>query len=126
MLSRYSYWTLAGLAAAVMIALVTAGTVAAKGGGTTTPSTCGASPNPVTNGSGYALIGSGFAAGMGVTVYVADTVQTFTYKGTVNSKGTFSISATAGFATTGTKKLYVQRTRYPNMVTYCLTSFRVH
>ena len=125
MRSRCSYWKLAGIAAAVMIAVVTAGTVAAKGGGTTTPSTCGASPNPVTNGSGYTLIGSGFAAGMGVTVYVADSVQTFTYTGTVNSKGTYSILATANFSTTGTKTIYVNRTGDTKMVTYCSNQFLV-
>src|SRR5215470_7673963 len=106
---RCSYRKLAGVAAAVVIAVLTANPAIA-GKTSTTPITCGVSPDPVTNGYGYTLVGSGFAAGMGVTVYVADSVQTFTYTGTVNSKGTFSISATAGFSVTGTKTMYVNRT----------------
>ena len=126
MRSRFSYRKLGGMAAVVLvIGALTAGTVAGKGGGTTTPISCGVTLNPVTNGYGYALIGSGFAAGMGVTVYVADSVQTFTYTGTVNSKGTFSISATAGFSSTGTKKMYVNRTGDRKMVTYCSNQFLV-
>ena len=123
MRSRCSYWKLAGIAA-VLIAAVTAGTVAAKG---TKPSpiTCGVTPNPVTNGSNYYLGGSGFPAGMGVTVYVADTGQTFTHKGTVNSSGTFSISASDVFSATGTKTMYVNRTGDRKMVTYCSSSFLV-
>ena len=125
MLSRYSYWTLAGLAA-VMIALVTAGTVAAKGGGTTTPSTCGASPNPVTNGSGYALVGANFPAGMGVTVYiVADPGTTLTYKGTVASDGTYSIPKMAGFSSPGPKYIYVDRTGDRKFLTWCTGQFDV-
>ena len=122
---RCSYRKLAGIvAAAVVIASLTA-TPAAARGGTTTPISCGVSVNPVTNGYGYYLVGAGFAAGMGVTVYVADSVQTFTYTGTVNSKGTFSISALAGFSITGTKTMYVNRTGDRKMVTYCSGSFPV-
>src|SRR5262245_58589367 len=124
MRSRSSYRKLGALAVALAIVALPA-TTAARGGTTTPSYACGVSLSPVANGYGYSLVGSGYAAGMGVTVYVADSVQTFTYKGTVNSKGTFSISATAGFATTGTKKLYVNRTGDRKMVTYCSTSFSV-
>jgi len=121
-----SYRKLAGVvAAAAVIAALSPGTAAA-GGKTTTPSyACGVNLSPVTNGYGYALVGSGFPAGMGVTVYVADSVQTFTYMGTVNSKGTFSISAAANFSYTGTKAMYVNRTGDRKMVTYCSNQFAV-
>src|SRR5262249_7624916 len=120
-----SYRKFAGVIAAVfVIGALTASTAAAKGG--TTPSyACGVSVNPVTNGYNYYLQGSGYPAGMGVTVYVADSVQTFTYKGTVNSKGTYSILATANFSTTGTKTIYVNRTGDKKMVTYCWSRFLV-
>ena len=121
---RGSHRKIAGVIAAVAIAALTASTAAAKGG-TTAVYTCGVSVNPVTNGYGYSLVGSGYPAGMGVTVYVADSVQTFTYTGTVNSKGIFSISATANFASLGTKTMYVNRTGDRKMVTYCTSQFFV-
>jgi len=124
MRSRCSYRKLAVIAAAILIVALTAGTAAAKGG-TTTSYACGANPTLVTNGYNYYLVGSGYPAGMGVTVYVADSVQTFTYKGTVNSKGTFSMLATAGFSSTGTKNVYVNRTGDAKMVTWCSSSFGV-
>src|SRR5262244_2777594 len=94
---RHSYRKLLGVVAAVLITLLTASPAAA---GKTPPAsyTCAVSVNPVTNGSNYYLMGSGYPAGMGVTVYIADSVQTFTYKGTINSKGTYSILALAGFS----------------------------
>ena len=81
--------------------------------------------SPVTDGYGYTLVGSGYPAGMGVTIYVADSVQTFTYTGTVNSQGTFSMLATANFSSTGTKTMYVNRTGDRKMVTYCSNQFLV-
>jgi hypothetical protein len=120
-----SYRKLAGIAAAVVIAALTPSTAAAGGKTSSTSYTCGVSVNPVTNGYGYSLRGAGFPAGMGVTVYLADSVQTFTYTGTVNSQGTFSISALANFSYTGTKTMYVNRTGDRKMVTYCSSSFLV-
>ena len=124
MRTRSSYRKLGALAVALAIVAMPA-TTAARGGTTTPSYTCGVSVSPVTNGYGYSLIGSGYAAGMGVTVYVADSVQTFTYTGTVNSKGTFSISALAGFASCGAKTIYVNRTGDRKMVTYCTSPFLV-
>jgi len=120
-----SYRKLAGVVAvAALIAALTASTAAAAG--KTTPTyACGVNLAPVMNRYGYALVGSGFPAGMGVTIYVADSVQTFTYTGTVNSKGTFSISAAANFSYTGTKSMYVNRTGDRKMVTYCSSQFAV-
>jgi hypothetical protein len=125
MRSRRSYTKLAGIAAAALIAALTASPAAARGKTSSPSYACGVSVNPVTDGYGYALLGAGFPAGMGVTVYVADSVQTLTYKGTVNSMGTFSISATAIFSYTGTKTMYVNRTGDRKMVTYCSSSFLV-
>jgi len=124
MRSRWSYRKLLGVVAAAAIATLTASPAVA--GKTSTASySCGVSLNPVTNGSNYYLQGSGYPAGMGVTVYIADSVQTFTYKGTVNSKGTYSILALAGFSATGTKTIYVNRTGDTKMVTYCTSLFLV-
>ena len=75
MRSRFSYRKLGGVVAAVVVAAGLTAMTAAAGGKTTVPRTCGVSPSPVTNGYGYALVGSGFSAGMGVTVYVADSVH---------------------------------------------------
>jgi hypothetical protein len=125
MRSRFSYRQLGVVAAAIVVAVgLTAGTAAA-GKKTTASYTCGVSPATVTDGYGYYLVGSGYPAGMGVTVYVADSVQTFAYKGTVNSQGAFSISATASFSTTGTKAMYVNRSGDRKMATYCSSSFLV-
>ena len=125
MRSRFSYRKLGGVVAALVVATGLTASIAAARGKTTTSYTCGVSPDPVTDGYGYSLVGAGFPAGMGVTVYVADGGQTFTYKGTVNSQGTFSISATAGFSTTGTKTMYVNRTGDRKMATYCSSFFLV-
>ena len=120
-----SYRKLAGVvAAAAMIVTLTESTAIA-GGKTAPVYTCGVNVNPVTNGYGYTLVGSGYPAGMGVTVYVADSVQTFTYKGTANSKGVYSMSALAGFSYTGVKTIYVNRTGDTKMVTYCTNQFSV-
>src|SRR5262245_4841801 len=124
MRSRSSYRKLGALAVALAIVALPA-TTAARGG-TTTPSYAGGvSLGPVAKGYGNSAVGSGYAAGMGVTVYVADSVQTFTYTGTVNSKGTFSLSALAGFASLGAKTIYVNRTGDRKMVTYCTSQFLV-
>src|SRR5262249_53928071 len=127
MRSRSSYRKLGGTAAAVVIALV-AGTAASKGrpSGSRNPTgleQCGTSPNPVTNGFGYTLVGANFPAGMGVTVYVADQVATWTYKGTVASNGMFSIAAMANFSSTGTKGIYVDRTGDRKFLTWCSSQF---
>ena len=120
--ARHSYRKLLGVVVAV--AVLTA-SPAIAGKTSTTSYTCGVSVNPVTNGYNYYLVGSGYPAGMGVTVYVADSVQTFTYTGTANSQGTFSMLATANFSSTGTKTMYVNRTGDRKMVTYCSSSFSV-
>ena len=100
-------------------------TTAAAKGGSPRPGTpqCGVSPNPVTIGYGYTLLGANFAAGMGVTVYVADSATTSTYKGVVASNGTFAIPATADFGFSGTKNMYVNKTGDRKMVTYCQAAF---
>jgi len=100
-------------------------TAAAKGGKTTGSPQCGASPNPVTNGSWYSLVGSSFPAAMGVTVYVADAVSTSTYKGLVAGNGTFTIPAQASFTSTGTKTMYVDKTGDRKFATWCQAQFNV-
>ena len=112
----------------IMVLVVTnAVTNAAAAGKTTTttppPPQCGANPNPAMNGYGYNLVGLGFAAGMGVTVYAADQTTTSTYKGVVASNGTFSIPATAKFSATGTKTVYVIKTGDRKMITICQGQF---
>ena len=120
-------WMLRGVAAVALVALTA--TTAAAGGKTPPPPPppsspqCGANPNPVMNGYGYNLVGLGFAAGMGVTVYVADQTATWTYQGVVASNGTFSIPATAKFSVTGTKNVYVNKTGDRKMITYCKGQF---
>jgi len=116
-----SYRKLVGVLAFVVMALTA--TTAAAGGKTLPPPQCGANPNPVMNGYGYTLVGLNFAAGMGVTVYVADSVATWTYTGIVASNGTFSIPAAANFSYTGMKIVRVNKTGDRKMVTYCQGQF---
>ena len=127
MRSRCWHRKLGGFAAAALVvAAMTAHTAVAGGKPTVSPRTCGTSPTAVTNGSGYTLVGSGFTAGMGVTVYVSESASTtWTYKGFVASNGTYSIPAIANFAYTGTKKTYVNKTGDRKMQTLCQTQFTV-
>jgi hypothetical protein len=124
--SRRYQSVLRGLTAAISIVTMTlAVTTAAIAGKTAPPPppVCGANPNPAMNGSVYTLVGLYFTAGMGVTVYVYDSVATWTYQGTVASNGTFSIPAMANFSSTGTKNVRVNKTGDRKMVTYCQGSF---
>jgi len=124
MRSRF-YRTLGGFAAAALVVVaVTANTAVAGGKTPPAPKTCGTSPSTVTIGSGYTLVGSGFTAGMGVTVYVADPGNTtWTYNGFVASNGTYSIPATANFKTSGSKSIAVNKTGDRKMQTLCSSQF---
>ena len=123
MRSRSWYRKLGRFAAATLVVVaVTAST--AVGGKTTVSRKCGTSPTTVTIGSGYSLVGSGFTAGIGVTVYVTDPGSTtWTYKGIVARDGTYSIAATANFAYAGSKSLYVNKTGDRKMQTLCQAQF---
>jgi hypothetical protein len=128
MQSHRSHRKIGRIAVAVAMAALAAGIAAAKGPkGKYQPTgyeQCGATPNPVTNGSGYTLVGTNFPAGMGVTVYVADQVATWTYKATVAVDGTFSISQIANFSSTPAN-MYVNRTGDRKFLTWCTNQFGV-
>ena len=114
---------LAPFAAILGIMALVVTTAAARGGKPTGSPQCGATPNPVTIGSWYSVVGSNFPAGMGVTVYVADAVSTSTYKGTVAANGTFTIPAQADFSSGGTKTMYVDKTGDRKFATWCQADF---
>ena len=124
MCSRRWYRKLGGFAAATLVVVALTANTAVGGKAPAPTPTCGTSPSVVTIGSGYTLVGSGFTAGMGVTVYVADPASTtWTYNGFVGSDGTYSIPAAANFKSSGSKSLYVNKTGDRKMQTLCSGQF---
>ncbi len=108
---------------ALVISALAAGPALAKGK-TAKPTggeQCWVTPNPVVSGLVYSVWGSGFPAGMLITVQVKSASGTAVLMGLVGTDGIFSTAANAMFL--GTADVYIFSALDRHMTVWCHTTF---